>query len=251
MPPSNDRYVDLQTNNGKGTAFYGDKHIQALLTLVESKDYGRVLAKPKILVNDNEPGIIDTTNTTYVVQTGEVRNSTNDDITTTTEFKSYDAGIKLEITPHISEGELLLLEIVLTRSDFTGEITGAVPPDTVKTTVDTMVTVPDTKTIILGGLLKLNQNKSGSKVPLLGDIPLIGTIFRSTSNSDIQSKLYVFVRAQISRPREDESGLTELVEISREHEEAFEAEEEKFQERQSIPGIKPSPVEPAKVLKAK
>jgi general secretion pathway protein D len=251
LPTSNDRFIDLQTNNGNGTAFYGDKHIQALLKLVESKSYGRVLAKPKILVNDNEAGIIDTTNTTYVVQTGEVRNSTNDDITTTTEFKSYDAGIKLEITPHISEGELLLLEIVLTRSDFTGELTGEIPPDTVKTTVDTMVTVPDTKTIILGGLLKLNQNKSGSKVPLLGDIPLIGTLFRSTSNSDLQSKLYVFVRAQISRPREDESGLTELVEISREHEEAFEAEEEKFQERQSIPGIKPSPVEPAKVLKAK
>jgi type II secretory pathway component GspD/PulD (secretin) len=62
------------------------------------------------------------------------------------------------------------------------------------------VTVPDGSTIILGGMVKLNQNKGGSKVPILGDIPLVGGLFRSIATRTIQSKLYVFVKAEIIRP---------------------------------------------------
>ncbi len=56
----------VQSNSGTFNAFYGDQHIQALLKAMQSKNYGRVLAKPKILVNDNESGKIKTTDTTYV-----------------------------------------------------------------------------------------------------------------------------------------------------------------------------------------
>jgi len=51
-------------------------------------------------------------------------------------------------------------------------------------------------------MLKLNQSKGGTKVPILGDLPLVGILFRSMERSDIQSKLYVFVRAEIIRPAE-------------------------------------------------
>ena len=60
------QFVDMQSDGGDLRAFYGDKHVNALLTAMQSKNYGRVLAKPKILVNDNEPGTIKTTDTTYV-----------------------------------------------------------------------------------------------------------------------------------------------------------------------------------------
>ena len=256
-PPSgkDTRFADFQSNGGLGTGFLGDRHVNALLKLMKQKDYGRVMAKPKILVNDNQQGTISTTDTTYVTKTSSipVTSGTGGNetslIQTAIDYAPYDAGITLNITPHISESDLLRLDIQLTRSDF-GTITGEKPPDTTDSTVGTTVTVPDGSTIILGGLLKLNQSKGGTKIPLLGDIPFIGSIFRSTSNSDIQRNLYVFVKAEIIRAPEDNSAQPDLERISDINRKVFEQHEEEFQSYQSFPGIKPSPMEPDKVLDA-
>jgi len=255
-PGMRNRFVDLQAQSGSGTGFYADKHVNALLTAMQTKDYGRVLANPKVLVNDNEKGTITTSDTTYVAQTSSIPvtsgagGSQTSLIQTALAYESYDAGITLEITPHISEGKLLRLEIMLTRSDF-GTITGERPPDLTSSDINTVVTVPDGSTIILGGMLKLNQSKGGSKVPILGDLPLVGGIFRSISNSDVQSKLYVFVRAEIIRPAEAIAGTHEDLErISEQNRSDFEKHEKEFQEYQSWPGIKANPTDPEKVLDA-
>jgi type II secretory pathway component GspD/PulD (secretin) len=138
---------------------HGDRQIQALLTAVQSKNYGRVLAKPKVLVNDNEPGLIKTTDTTYVetksgipVSSGAAGTQQNF-VETTLRYESYEAGITLDIKPHISEGDLLRLDISLIRSDFLLTETPAKPPNTTAREVKTAVMVPDGSTIILGGLL--------------------------------------------------------------------------------------------------
>jgi general secretion pathway protein D len=167
---------------------------------MQSKNYGRVLAKPKLLVNDNEKGKIETKDTTYVevsssipVNTGAAGTQTNL-VQTSVNFNPYEAGIMLDITPHISEGDLLRLDVSLTRSDFLKTPSAGVnkpqpPPNTRSNTVDTAVTLPNGSTVILGGLMKMNQSKGGSKVPILGDIPLIGGLFRTINNEDVQSKL--------------------------------------------------------------
>ncbi len=245
------RFLDFQSNGGSGTGFYGDKHINALLTAMQQKDYGRILAKPKILVNDNEPGTISTTDTTYVTkQTGTIiQGATAGTVQTAVDYEGYPAGITLDITPHISRGDWLRLDIGLTRSDF-GTITGEKPPDTTESNINTTVTVPDGSTIILGGLLKLNQSKGGTKVPLLGDIPLLGGLFRSTSNSDLQRHLYVFVKAEIIRPDSEGFVGTDLTRISDRNRKAFEEYEIEFQEYHDWPGIKPKTMKPFKVLDA-
>jgi len=232
---------------GTAEGFYSDAHIQALLTAMQTKSYGRVLAKPKILVNDGQSGTIQTTDTTNV-KIEQVIIPEEGTQRTTTSFKPYQAGITLTITPNISEGDLLLLEVSLERSDF-GETpeTGS-PPDTTASNINTTVTVPNNRTIILGGLVKLNQAKGGTKVPLLGDIPLLGGLFRSTSNSARDSKLYVFVKANILRPDETLAGLPELERISDRNRAAFEEFEEKFQKLEDWPGIKPEPIDPLRVL---
>ena len=246
----------IEWGSGALTAFYGDKEIQTLLTAMRSKSYGRVLAKPKLLVNDNEAGTIKTTDTTYVqtksgipVSSGAV-GSEQSFVETSVAYEPYEAGITLDITPHISEGDLLQLDIVLTRSDFL-KTTPDKPPDTRSNEVDTAVTLPNGSTVILGGLLKMNQVKGGSKVPILGDIPLIGGLFRSVNNEDTQSKLYVFVKAEIIRPAETVThGMKELEAISERNRIAFEKHEETFQSYANWPGIKPKPVDPPKVLDA-
>ncbi len=233
--------------------FYAEDRIQALLTAMASKGYGRVLARPKILVNDNEEGVINTTEKTYVGEkttsypsggtTGGVGFNPIEVLT----YKPYEAKIELTITPNISEGDLLRLEINMIREDFEKQAQG--PPDYRTSNVTTTVTVPDGSTIILGGLTKLKQTKAGSKVPLLGDIPLVGGLFRTIDNSDKASKLYIFVKANILRPDET-VGLAQLEKISTESKVAFEAEERRFQSKEGWPGIEPEPIDPVHVLEA-
>ncbi len=255
---SRDHFADFGSNKGSGRGFYADRHINALLQLMQKKSYGRVLAKPKVLVNDNETGIIKTTDTIYIErisQTGRVSTATtgvaDDFFNRSITFDPYDAGITLEITPHISEGDLLRLEITLTRSDFDIPEELTKPPDTTSSDITTVVTVPDGSTIILGGMLKLNQGKGGSKVPFIGDLPIVGGLFRSVHNSDIQKKLYVFVKAEILRPSDTLAGLPDLNRISLRDREAFEKSERQFQEYEDWPGVKPAPLDPLKVLDAR
>lgn len=256
QPGTRSQFVDLQANAGAGTGFYADLHVNALLTAMQARNYGRVLAKPKVLVNDNETGTITTADTTYVAKkssipvTSGASGTQSSLIETALDYEPYDAGITLGITPHISEGQLLRLEITLTRSDFTS-ITGDKPPDQTSSDINTVVTVPDGKTIILGGMLKLNQEKGGNKVPILGDLPLVGGVFRSVANSDIQSKLYVFVRAEIIRPTDALAETPgDLERISERNRTAFEEHEAEFQGYQNWPGIKPKPIKPRSVLEA-
>ena len=246
----------LQSVSGSFTGFYGDQHINALLTTMQSKNYGRVLAKPKVLVNDNEKGSIKTTQSTYVAKKSSIpvtsgsAGQQNTLIETAVDYQVYEAGVTLEITPHIGEGNLLRLDITTNRSDF-GTVSGDKPPDKTSNDLKTVVTVPDRSTIILGGMLKLNQSKGGTKVPILGDLPLIGMAFRSVSNTDIQSKLYIFVRAEVIRPADAETAaMKDLLKVSDQNREAFEGSEAEFQQHQDIPALRPKPTDPAKVLES-
>jgi len=237
--------------NGQG--FYADSHIQALLTLMQKKGYGRVLAKPKILVNDNELGHIDATNTIYVSRSSSSATTTGEAVVSSSyTFDEFPSGIQLDITPHISKGDLLRLEISMTRSS-QGTPSGGEnvpPPPKIENNIDTIVTVPDKGTIILGGIIQLDQQKQTWKVPLLGDLPLVGGLFRKIGNSSNDTRLYIFVKGEILRPDESFAGLPDLQQISDKHKIAFEEFEKKFQSYQDWPGIEPKPVDPLRVLEA-
>ncbi|MHC4362796.1 MAG: secretin N-terminal domain-containing protein, partial [Planctomycetota bacterium] len=236
FPETRDRFIEFDAS---GSAFYGDEHINFLLTAVQTKNFGRVLARPKVLVNDNEIGIIKTEETQYIVRLESQISAGTTGTTSTTRssvnFDSFNAGVTLEIEPHISKGDQLRLRVSLVRSDFrktppatvTDPDTGEArviekPPDTVTSDIQTTVTVPDGHTIILGGMEKLNQSKGGSKVPFLGDLPFIGVLFRSTQNEDTQARLYVFVRASIMRPGEVLDGDSTLEVVSGKNRATFE-----------------------------
>jgi general secretion pathway protein D len=233
---------------GSTKGFYSSRHVQALLTAIQEKSYGRVLARPKVLVNDNEEGKIITTSTTNIAIVGT--STTEAGVTNTTQtYQPYSADIELVITPHISEGDLLRLEVSMTREDFDPETLGeSSPPDETRSEINTTVTVPDGKTIILGGLIKLTQAKGGEKVPLLGDIPLVGALFRNVNNTNEASKLYVFVKANILRPGPSLKDLAQLEAISERNRNAFEKSEREFQDYQNLPGFPADRVDPLHVL---
>ena len=244
------RFVEFasspSTSGFKG--FYGDEKVTALLSAVQEKSYGRVMDRPKLLVNDNEPGTISTVDTTYVERKStSVIGTDNPQTTEAVVFDDYSAGITLNITPHISEGDMLRLEISLNRSGFTSELGGAVPPDKQDANIETVVTVPDKSTIILGGIEQLSNNKGGKKIPFLGDLPLLGGLFRNVARDDRQNKTYVFVKAHILRPRGN-AALEDLKQVSLRNREAFEALEAEMGEYQDWPGLKPYPLDPVRIL---
>lgn len=250
-----DRFIDLQSVGGASTAFYGDQHIHVLLTAMQQKNYGRILAKPKLLVNDNQAGTIKSQETIHITREKVTyrKGPLEEDIPITEkEFLPYDAGITLDIEPHISKGDQLKLKITMTRKDFriTEEVkTEKKPPDVVTSDVTTVVTVPDGTTIILGGLERLSQSKGGSKVPILGDIPFLGGLFRSTANTDSQNRLYVFVKAHILRPGTEQlTGESDVEMVSRKNRNTFEKYEQEMQEYEDWPGIKPKPMDPVQIL---
>ncbi len=247
------------------TAFYKDRDVDIMLTALQEKGYGRVLARPKLLVNDNEEGIIKTEEKTSVAQvqtkvipgTAATQSTATQDVS----FQSYTAGITLTITPHISKGDQLQLMISLNRTDFRlkdptkigkkdDEDIYPTPPDLLTSDVTTNVTVPDGTTIILGGLETIRQSKGGTKVPLLGDIPFVGGLFRTTSNQDNQSRLYVFVKAHILRPGKEFEGLSDIEVVSAKNRATFERYEREMQEYENWPAIKPEPMDPLRVLEA-
>ena len=253
--------ADLETTSA--TAFYKDKDVNILLEALQKKDYGRILARPKLLVNDNEEGTIKTETQTSIAQvqtkvipgTAATQSTATQDVS----FQTYTEGITLTITPHISKGDQLGLTISLIRSDFeTRERTPIgkegeedyypTPPDILTSEVTTKVTIPDGTTIILGGLESLDQKKNGTKVPILGDIPLLGGLFRTISNEDDQSRLYVFVKANIIRPGEELTGLSDIERVSLKNRRTFERYEKEMQEYEDWPGIKPKPMDPERIL---
>ena len=254
-----DRFIDLQSDKGSGTAFYGNFHINMLMTAMQKKNYGRILARPKLLVNDNEEGTIKADETIHITRerityrkgtaTGGV--GVEDIPITDVEFLPYEAGIQLDIKPHISKGDQLQLTIKMTRKDFrlTGDTSAlAKPPDIVTSDVTTVVTVPDSKTIILGGMERLSQSKGGTKLPLLGDLPIVGGLFRGTANTDKQNRLYVFVKAHILRPGEEMTGESDIELVSAKNRADFERYEREMQEYEDWPGIKPQPLDPLRIL---
>jgi general secretion pathway protein D len=245
------QFIDMQSDSGRFTGFYGNEKVMALLTAMQTKKYGRILANPKILVDDNQEGTIETKSTTYITRTS----STNipgegGQVVTTqnTEFEPYDASISLVIKPHISKGDNLRLEIAMIRSDFVNFSAASLePPDKAESNVKTVVTVPDNSTIILGGMDRINQTKGGSKVPILGDIPLVGGLFRSTDNLSTQNKLYIFVKPHILRPGKDLAN-EDVKRISETYRKDFETKESEMQRYDDWPGIKPKPMDPPKIL---
>lgn len=163
----------------------------ALVSFFKANSDSQVLATPFILADDNTPSIIDVTETRFVVTTTTVNTAT------TSNQQGEDAGITLDILPRITSEDSVLLDVSLIVSEFGQSATVEVLPPKVANSINAAVTIPDDEIYVIGGLTRQNKSKTVSKLPILGDIPLLGKLFRSEGTSNSQSNLYVFLRAHI------------------------------------------------------
>jgi len=188
--------------NGMLLGFY-DGNFGAILNAAARDSHSNVLATPSLLTLDNQEAFFIVGEEVPTV-TGSTVGSGNENPFTTVERR--DVGIKLKVTPQINEGDAVQLTIEQVVSNVQGQT--AVDVTFAKRQVQTTVLVDNNQTIVLGGLLDEQVNESVSKVPLLGDIPLLGALFRSTSSTKSKRNLMVFIRPTIIRDSATLAGLS-------------------------------------------
>lgn len=168
-----------------------DVVIRALATASRS----RLVSMPRVLVNDNETGILDSLQEEPYLVT--VVPGGGDVVVESTDFA--EAGTSITVTPHISDGDYLQLEYSINLSSFTGQAATNLPPPRQNNAVESVVTIPDGHTIVVGGLNQQNLTETIEKIPLLGDIPIIKHLFRNSITNGNNTTLFVFIRPTILR----------------------------------------------------
>jgi general secretion pathway protein D len=166
----------------------------AVVQAVSTDTNSNVLATPHLTTMDNEEAFFIVGQEVPII-TGSTTGSNN-----ANPFQSVDRkeiGIKLKVTPQINEGDA----VQLTIEQEVSSLSGATSVDVLinKREIKTSVIVDDGGTIVLGGLIDEDVQESVSKVPLLGDIPILGNLFKSTTTSKRKRNLMVFIRPTIIR----------------------------------------------------
>lgn len=189
---------------GIGTRSFG-----ALITALSANSKSNLLSTPSLLTLDNqEAEILVGQNVPF--QTGAYTTDAAGATNPFTTIEREDIGVTLRVVPHINEGATLRLEIEQEISSIapTASLTAqAVDLVTNKRSIKSTILAEDGQVIVLGGLIQDDITRTDSKVPLLGDIPFLGALFRSTQETQIKRNLMVFLRPTVIR---DRAGLAAL-----------------------------------------
>ncbi|WP_165572477.1 type II secretion system secretin GspD [Pectobacterium brasiliense] len=205
--------------NGIAAGFY-QGNWSMLLTALSKNSKNDILATPSIVTLDNMEATFNVGQEVPVLAGSQT--TSGDNVFQTVERKTV--GIKLKVKPQINEGDSVLLEIeqeVSSVADAASSSSTDLGATFNTRTVNNAVLVSSGETVVVGGLLDKSSNESASKVPLLGDIPVLGYLFRSNSTETKKRNLMLFIRPSIIRDRSQYQSAS----ASKYH--SFNAEEEK------------------------
>lgn len=208
--------------NGIAAGFY-QGNWGMLMTALSSNSKNDILATPSIVTLDNMEATFNVGQEVPVLAGSQT--TSGDNVFQTVERKTV--GIKLKVKPQINEGDSVLLEIeqeVSSVADAASSSSTNLGATFNTRTVNNAVLVSSGETVVVGGLLDKSTNESASKVPLLGDIPVLGYLFRSNSQETKKRNLMLFIRPSIIRDRSQYQSAS----ASKYH--SFNAEEEKQRE---------------------
>jgi general secretion pathway protein D len=187
-------------------------NIGAIVNALEKQSGVNILSTPRITTsNHHKAKIIVGENIPFVTQS---RITESTDPITPTVIKSFeykDVGITMEITPHISQGGLVRLEISSEFTKLIDDVTTLATdtPTTAKREAQTVVSMNSGSTIVIGGLIRDDKVTSEKKVPLLGDIPIIGNLFKFKRDRIQKTNLLIFITPHVLTTAEDLQRVTE------------------------------------------
>jgi len=185
-------------------------NIPVVLRAFEGDTDVNILATPNLLTTDNEEAEIVIGEERPFLRTAQDApiGGVQGGFATTRNFEFRDVGITLRMTPQISHGKTVRLNLFVELTAFVDEAeVGAVT--TTKRSTETTVIADDGQTIVIGGLIREDENKSQTQVPCLGNMPLLGWAFRQNSQSNRKNNLLIFITPHILNTPGDIQTITE------------------------------------------
>lgn len=195
--------VGLRGPDLKGTAgLFGNTgnlpSFGVILQMLQTDSDANVLSTPHILTMDNEEAeILVGSNVPFI--TGQARDVNNRPVLS---IQRQDVALNMKIKPQINESDYVRLQVQQEVSEIVS-ISETLGPTTTKRSAKSTVVVKDNQTIVIGGLLRDVQKSDSAKVPLLGDVPLLGRFFRRDSNTAEKTNLLIFLTPHIIKDEED------------------------------------------------
>ncbi|MDA0795234.1 MAG: type II secretion system secretin GspD [Proteobacteria bacterium] len=179
--------------------------VQALKTDGRTK----ILSTPSVITLDNEEATLSVGEQVPFPSGSYASTNNSNSVNPFTTVNREDVGVMLKVKPQISKGNAVRLEIEQESSKVkAGSADSQFGATTTKSTMQTNVMIQDGELLILGGLIEGQTDNSASKVPFLGDIPIIGNLFKSSNKSDSEKVLMMFIRPTIIRTPEDAQALS-------------------------------------------
>ena len=201
------------------TPFKGPVNISYAINYVVTNNKGRVVSNPRILITNGEEATIDVTQD-YIESTESDQSAYTGGTIATRDYNiADDAGIQISITPFISPDGYVTLNITPEYSTILEQVTAT---DSVGTYVAATllshrnldlknVRIKDGETLVIGGMIGENEHKTISKVPVLGDLPIIGTLFRTTNSTKEKNEMVIMITPKIITDTEDAIGNTDAL----------------------------------------
>ncbi|MCK4885891.1 MAG: hypothetical protein KAS96_00820 [Planctomycetes bacterium] len=210
---------DITVSPGGTASILSPGSIQLIIQALKSDGKARISSSPQILVNDNAVGFINSIAEEPTMQTNQ------GETTTTTSFAGFvEAGTQFAITPHISENDYLRVEYQITLNSFGAKPTDpSIPPPRNTSSIQSEATVPNGYTIVVGGLQTSDEIGNVDKIPLLGDLPIVGWAFKKTVKEKQYKTTYLFITPIIM----ESDNFNDLKEISDKKMEEIQQDEQK------------------------
>ena len=216
---------NIITNNNPSFKFDPTNKVFALgaqLDLLKRNGAAHILSEPSILCTNNKEAEI------YVGQTRSIltqaQQSTTGDSNVINSYSREDIGLTLKVKPRLSSNNKVSLEVETVIEDvLDNESPSADRPTTTKRDVKTTAIVNNGETIILGGLIKNAGGKGITKIPLLGDLPILGELFTHTSDLSRKTNVVVYLTPYIVRKSDDLQKLKEMLDELQEVQQEYNA----------------------------
>ncbi len=194
-PNPSSNTLPAAAGTGLGAVVLDPRSFSGVLHALETLNRGRSLTVPKLLVNNHETAHLDS-----VLQQPFATSNTSTNLATISFGGTLDAGTSVQVTPQITDGDQLLVEYAVSLSTFVGDSADpTLPPPRQENKLESVATVPDGYTVVVGGLEVETDTHAESRVPILGAIPLVGNLFKSRSATRTKSRFFVFLRCSVLR----------------------------------------------------
>ncbi len=188
---------DLSTS-GLGYFFtMFDLNIDAVIRASSTDSRAKIVSTPALLTTDNTDAELTSTEKIYVFEGTTYYNNSDNNNNNSSRYRQEDVGLKLTVTPHINDNHIVMMEIEqeISSPGAQGGSTDNLAGQVISSSrnIKAEIAVKSGQTIVLGGQVRESSARSRTKIPLLGDIPLLGRLFNSTSSSKGRTETIVFI----------------------------------------------------------